>query len=63
MNFINIMEKKEAKENNLPHLRLNFDINKTACNNCPYRRVCYRDKYDAKDYRKDVLKHFKKGAK
>lgn len=42
---------------------LDFDINKTACNNCPYRRVCYRNKYDAKDYKKDVLKHFKKGAK
>ena len=42
---------------------LDFDINKTACNNCPYRRVCYRNKYDAKDYKKDVLKYFKKGAK
>ena len=42
---------------------LEFDATKTVCNNCPYRRVCYRSKFDAKDYKKDVLKHFKKGAK
>ena len=42
---------------------LEFDATKTVCNNCPYRRVCYRSKLDVKDYKKDVLKHFKKGAK
>lgn len=42
---------------------LEFDATKTVCNNCPYRRVCYRSKFDVKDYKKDVLKHFKKGAK
>ena len=42
---------------------LEYDPTKTVCNNCPYRRVCYRSKDDLKDYKKDVLKHFKKGAK
>ena len=42
---------------------LEFDATKTVCNNCPYRRVCYRNKFDIKDYKKDVFKHFKKGAK
>ncbi|MBO4703845.1 MAG: PD-(D/E)XK nuclease family protein [Bacilli bacterium] len=42
---------------------LDFDIKKTVCNNCPYRPVCYRSKNAAVDYRKEVLKHFKKGAK
>ena len=42
---------------------LDFDIKKTVCNNCPYRPVCYRAKDDAVDYKKEVLKHFKKGAR
>ena len=42
---------------------LDFDIKKTVCNNCPYRPVCYKSKDAAVDYRKEVLKHFKKGAK
>ena len=42
---------------------LKFDPNKLACNNCPYRPVCYKSKDAAVDYKKEVLKHFKKGAK
>ena len=42
---------------------LDFDSKKTVCNNCPYRPVCYKSKDAAVDYRKEVLKHFKKGAK
>ena len=42
---------------------LDFDIKKTVCNNCPYRAVCYKAKDAAVDYKKEVLKHFKKGAK
>ena len=42
---------------------LKFDSNKLACNNCPYRPVCYKSKDAAVDYKKEVLKHFKKGAK
>lgn len=42
---------------------LEFDKNKTACNNCPYRAVCYVNKDDAVNYKKEVLKRFQKGVK
>ena len=51
------------KPQQLTQFLLEYDPTKTVCNNCPYRRVCYRSKDDLKDYKKDVLKHFKKGAK
>ena len=40
-----------------------FNAEKIACNNCPYRPVCYRKNKDAVDYKKDILKHFQKGGK
>ena len=40
-----------------------FNAERIACNNCPYRPVCYRSNKDAVDYKKEILKHFQKGGK
>ena len=40
-----------------------FNAERIACNNCPYRSVCYRSNKDAVDYKKEILKHFQKGGK
>ena len=40
-----------------------FNAERIACNNCPYRPVCYRSIRDAVDYKKEILKHFQKGGK
>ncbi|MBO6261315.1 MAG: PD-(D/E)XK nuclease family protein [Bacilli bacterium] len=40
-----------------------FNIERIACNNCPYRPVCYRHISDAVDYRKLIAKRFHKGGK